>query len=101
MYPNEFRIPTQTDQQENKIENKNHKKRKKKENEQKENTDKNITKHLNIMYTNPDTLSNKLNELESHAELYKADIVLIAEYLSKNPSSKFENIFNLENYNCL
>ena len=57
--------------------------------------------HLKIMYTNPDTLSNKLNELETHADIYNADIILIAEYLSKNPTSKFENVFNLDNYNCI
>ena len=47
-----------------------------------------------------DSLSNKLNELEAHAELYKADIILITEHLSKNISSKFENVFSLDGYNC-
>ena len=47
-----------------------------------------------------DSLSNKLNELEAHAELYKADIILITEHLSKNISCKFENVFSLDGYNC-
>ena len=53
------------------------------------------------MYTNVDSLTNKLNELEIHAELYNADVILITEHLSKNPSSKYENVFTLKNYNCL
>ena len=98
MYPKENRSTTQTEP----LENKNlTKKQKNKDKQNKEKTNKSNTKHLNIMYTNPDTLSNKLNELETHAELYNADIVLIAEYLSKNPSSKFENVFNIKNYSCL
>ena len=46
-----------------------------------------------------DSLSNKLNELETHAELYKADLILLTEHLSKNTSSKFENVFSLTGYN--
>ena len=65
----------------------------------KQNDYKNTTP-LNILYTNLDSLSNKLNELEAHAELYKADIILITEHLSKNISSKFENVFSLDGYNC-
>ena len=60
--------------------------------------DKNTTP-LNILYTNLDSLSNKLNELETHAELYKADLILLTEHLSKNTSSKFENVFSLTGYN--
>ena len=46
-------------------------------------------------------MSNKLGELEAHAELYNTDIILITEHLSKNNSSKFENVFSLNGYNCL
>ena len=53
------------------------------------------------MYTNVDSLTNKLNEIETHAELYEADVILITEHLSKNPTSKFDNVFTLNNYNCL
>ena len=74
---------------------------KKTDNQYKEKLNKRSMTPLNIMYTNPDTLSNKLNELEVNAEIYNADIILIAEYLSKNQSSKFENVFNISNYNCI
>ena len=53
------------------------------------------------MYANVDSLSNKLCELETSASIYNADIILITEYLSKNASSNFENVFNLPNYNCI
>ena len=66
---------------------------KKTDSQNKEKQNKRSMTPLNIMYTNPDTLSNKLNELEVNAEIYNADIILIAEYLSKNQSSKFEKCF--------
>ena len=60
MYPKENRSTTQTEP----LDNKNvTKKQKNKDKQNKEKTNKNNTKHLNIMYTNPDTLSNKLNEV--------------------------------------
>ena len=70
-------------------------------------TKKHITKdkcnnaEINIMYTNLDSLSNKLNELETYAELYKADIILITEHLSKNISSHFANVYNLDGYKSI
>ena len=48
-----------------------------------------------------DSLSNKLNELETYAELYKADIILITEHLSKNISSHFANVYNLDGYKSI
>ena len=53
---------------------------------------------LNILYTNLDSLSNKLNELETHAELYNSDLILITEHLSKNTSSHFSDVYNLDGY---
>ena len=103
-YLNENRTPNNTKPlvEKYKKENKKRKKTKKHKNKVIENKNENTknNEHLNIMYTNVDTLSNKLNELQCHADIYKADIILIAEYLSKNPSSKYENVFNLDNYNC-
>ena len=56
---------------------------------------------LNVMYTNTDSLSNKINEVEEYAKLYKADLILITEHLSKNSSSNFSNIYNINGFNCL
>ena len=56
---------------------------------------------LNVMYTNVDSLTNKINEIETYAKLYKADLILITEYLSKNHSSNFTNIYNIDGFNCL
>ena len=53
------------------------------------------------MYANVDSLSNKINEVETYANTYKADLILLTETMSKNPSSKFDNIFNLNGYNCI
>ena len=53
------------------------------------------------MYTNADTISNKFHEIESYISFYKADLVLITEYLSKNASSNFANVYNIDGYNCL
>ena len=92
----ENRTPLQT-----KSETKNENKKKSQQKTKKGKNNINVADHLKIMYTNPDMLSNKLNELETHAKLYNADIILIAEYLSKNPSSRFENVFNLNDYYCL
>ena len=59
-------------------------------------------KTLNIMYTNVDSLANKLNEIETYASYYDADLILIAEYLSKNSNTcNFNNIFNLNGFNCI
>ena len=40
-------------------------------------------KYINVLYTNADTISNKFHEIESYISFYKADLVLITEYLSK------------------
>ena len=56
---------------------------------------------FNIMYANVDSLTNKINEVETYSKLYKADFILLTETMSKNPSSKFDNIFNLKGYNCI
>ena len=56
---------------------------------------------LNVLYTNADSLSNKINEVQTHATFYDADLILITESLSKNPSSNFSNIYNIEGYNCI
>ena len=53
------------------------------------------------MYTNADSLSNKLNEVETHAAYYDADLILITEFLSKNPTSNFSNIYNIDGYHCI
>ena len=74
-------------------------------NDKNKNSDENDTCYkinsLTVMYTNVDSLTNKLNEVEVYANLYEADIILLTEHLSKNPSSKFDNVFNLKNFNCL
>ena len=46
-------------------------------------------------------LFKSIHEIETHAELYNDDIVLITEHLSENPTSKFDNLFTLNNYKCL
>ena len=56
---------------------------------------------FNIMYANVDSLSNKISEVETYSKLYKADFILLTETMSKHPSSKFDNIFNLNGYNCI
>ena len=56
---------------------------------------------INVMYTNADSLTNKMDEIETYAKLYNADLILITEYLSKNPSSNFTNIYNIDGFNCL
>ena len=53
------------------------------------------------MYANADSLTNKIDELETYAKIYKADLILVTEHLSKNPSSNFSNIYKLEGYTCL
>ena len=53
------------------------------------------------MYANVDILTNKLNEVESYAELYEADLILIAEHLPKNPVNNYENIFNIPGFSCI
>ena len=53
------------------------------------------------MYTNADTMSNKFHEIETHISYYNADLVLITEYLSKNASSNFSNVYNINGFNCL
>ena len=58
-------------------------------------------KFINVMYTNADSLSNKLNETETYASLYKADVILITEYLSKNTSSNFANIYKINGFNSI
>jgi len=58
-------------------------------------------KTIIVMYANVDSLTNKLNELETYAEVYKADVILISEHLSKNSSSIFSDIFKLNDYSCL
>ena len=65
------------------------------------NENKNESAHINVMYANVDSLSNKLFEVETHAAMYNADIVLITEHLSKNPESKFDNVFNIDGFNCM
>ena len=64
-------------------------------------TEANKLNHINIMYTNADSLSNKINEAETHAVLYEADIILITESLPKNPTSKFDNVFKLNGFSCI
>ena len=56
---------------------------------------------INVLYTNADSISNKLNELKTHAAYYKADLILITEYLSKNKNSNFKDIFCIDGFNCL
>ena len=58
-------------------------------------------KFINVMYANADSLTNKIDELETYAKIYKADLILVTEHLSKNPSSNFSNIYKLEGYTCL
>ena len=55
------------------------------------------------MYTNADSLTNKLNEIETYANYYDADLILVTEYLPKNPSNicNFNNIFNINGFNCI
>ena len=56
---------------------------------------------LKILYTNIDNLANKVDELKSYIELYDSDIVLLTESLPKNQIDKFENVFNINGFNCL
>ena len=53
------------------------------------------------MYANADSLSNKIDELQTYAKEYKADLILICESLSKNVSSHFDNVYNIDIYNCI
>ena len=62
---------------------------------------KNEKDYLNVLYTNADSLSNKFHEVETHAEYYNADLILITEYLSKNPSSNFSDIYHIDGFSCL
>ena len=56
---------------------------------------------LKLLYTNIDNLANKVDELKSYIELYDSDIVLLTESLPKNQTYKFENVFNINGFNCL
>ena len=85
--------------------NKNYKNKNRKNKKQDK---KNKTKFLNnkflkIMYTNADSITNKLNEIETYANFYEADIILISEHLPKNPSNicNFNNVYHLDGYNCI
>ena len=53
------------------------------------------------MYSNVDTLSNKLNEVEYYSEIYETDLILITEHLPKNSLDKFENVFNIPGFSCI
>ena len=64
-------------------------------------TSMNKDKNICVMYANVDSLTNKMNEIETYVEVYKADIILISEHLSKNSSSNFSDIFKLHDYTCL
>ena len=61
----------------------------------------NKDKNISVIYANVDSLTNKMNEIETYAEIYKADVILISEHLSKNSSSNFSDVFKLHDYNCL
>ena len=99
MSMNETRIRNEL---EHKIENKNEEKNKKTQNtKNKENFEKPNNTNLNIMYTNIDSLSNKVSELEIYAHQYEADIILITESLSKNSHDNFDNVFQIKGYHCL
>ena len=53
---------------------------------------------INILYSNVDSLSNKIDELKTYIDLYKSDIILLTETLPKNPSNQYENVFNIEGF---
>ena len=61
----------------------------------------NENQFINILYTNADTMSNKFHEIETHISYYNADLVLITEYLSKNATSNFSNVYNINGFHCL
>ena len=60
-----------------------------------QNFEKSKQNSFKIMYSNVDTLSNKLNEVEYYSEIYETDLILITEHLPKNSLDKFENVFNI------
>ena len=65
------------------------------------NIEKSKKNSLNILYSNVDILSNKINELEHYAKIYETDIILITEHLPKNSLNNFGNIFNIPGFNCI
>ena len=68
-----------------------------------EQNDKHFNKEIegiNILYSNVDSLSNKIEELKTYIDLYKSDIILLTETLPKNPSNQYENVFNIDGFSC-
>ena len=66
-----------------------------------QNFEKSKQNSFKIMYSNVDTLSNKLNEVEYYSEIYETDLILITEHLPKNSLDKFENVFNIPGFSCI
>ena len=66
----------------------------------KNNNEKQTGHKLNIMYTNIDSLHNKIDELSLYMKLHNIDISLICETLPKNPTYN-ENFFLIDGYKCL
>ena len=56
---------------------------------------------LKCLYTNADSLQNKLPELELYVESENVDIVAITESLCKNPSEFYDPIFMLKGFACV
>ena len=79
----------------NPVKNENMKQNKKHSNTQTEEID-----GINILYSNVDSLSNKIEELKTYIDLYKSDIILLTETLPKNPSNQYENVFNIDGFSC-
>ena len=65
------------------------------------NIEKSKKNSLNILYSNVDILSNKINELEHYAKIYETDIILITEHLPKNSLKNVGNIFNIPGFSCI
>ena len=56
---------------------------------------------LNCLYTNADSLQNKLTELQTYIDSECIDMIAITESLCKNPSADYDPVFVIEGFDCI
>ena len=56
---------------------------------------------MKCLYTNADSLQNKLTELHTYIDTESIDIVAITESLCKNPSSDYDPVFVIDGFDCV
>ena len=56
---------------------------------------------IKCLYTNADSVLNKLTELEAYIEKESIDIVAITETLCKNPQDDYNPVFIIQGFDCI